>query len=411
MSDLTTTIKLKLYLDNEQKQLLNTMSEQYRLACNYVSEWIFKNELCLNFKTVNSVLYQDLRDRFNLKSQMAQSVSKTVIAKYKTVKEQFKQNPYTYKDQKGKIKFIKRTLEWLTKPIYFSRPQVDLVMNRDYSFKNDFSLFSLNTLGKRIEVPFESKHFGEYINNENFKLGTGKIVSVKGKYYFHIPVTFKTNDFDKTKVNHVIGIDRGLRFLTTTYDEKGKCSFVNGKEIMNKRNHFAHLRKQLQSKGTKSARRALKRLNLRENRYMTNINHVISKTLVDKYSSDTLFVIEDLTGVSFEETNLSRSKKQKHNLRSWSFYQLEQFLIYKSNKIGSEVLKVDADYTSQRCPKCGTIHKENRHHDIHEYICKNCGYRSNDDRIGAMNLYKLGTDYISGVDEPKFEVQKIKQLY
>lgn len=411
MSTLTTTIKLQLYPTIEQKQQLDVMSEQYRQACNFVSEWIFNNDLCLKTKIINDNLYYIVRDKFNLKSQMAQSIFKTVVARYKTVKEQYKQNPYKYKDQKGKTKFIKRTLEWLRKPIFFKRPQVDLVMNRDYSFKDNFNNISINTLDDRIICPFEKKHFGSYINNKDFKLGTGKIVTCKKKYYFHIPVTFEVPDFDKAKVKHVVGIDRGLRFLSATYDETGKTVFISGKEIQNKRNHFAHLRAELQSKGTKSSKRALKRLNDRENRYMANINHIIAKTLCNIYGEDTLFVIEDLTGVSFEETNLNKSKKQKYKLRTWSFYQLEQFLIYKANKIGSEVIKVDAHYTSQRCPKCGTIHKENRHHNTHEYICCNCGYRSNDDRIGAMNLYQLGTDYISGIEKPKFEVQKIKRLY
>ena len=84
---------------------------------------------------------------------------------------------------------------------------------------------------------------------------------------------------------------------------------------------------------------------------MSDVNHQISKTLVRKYGENTLFVLEDLTGVSFEESNLSRGAKQNYDLRSWSFYQLEQFLSYKARENKSEVLKVSAKYTSQRCPK------------------------------------------------------------
>lgn len=39
---------------------------------------------------------------------------------------------------------------------------------------------------------------------------------------------------------------------------------------------------------------------------------------------------------------------------------------------------------------------------IHEYICENCDYHSNDDRIGAMNIQLLGAQYISGIDKPRF---------
>ena len=112
--------------------------------------------------------------------------------------------------------------------------------------------------------------------------------------------------------------------------------------------------------------------------------------------------------VSFDENNLSsRTKYQRNQLRSWDFYQLEHFLTYKAQRSGSMVLKVPADYTSQRCPKCGRIHKENRHHDTHEYICDSCGYSSNDDRIGAMNLYELGTMYVSGDTNPSFGSRKV----
>ena len=31
---------------------------------------------------------------------------------------------------------------------------------------------------------------------------------------------------------------------------------------------------------------------------------------------------------------------------------------------------------------------------------KNCGYKSNDDRIGAMNLYRMGIDYLADSQVP-----------
>ncbi|WP_035189768.1 transposase, partial [Ligilactobacillus equi] len=79
---------------------------------------------------------------------------------------------------------------------------------------------------------------------------------------------------------HVVGIDRGLRFLTTAYDEKDKTNFVSGKNIAYKRKKYAYLRSILQAKGTKSAKRKLKRLAHQENRWMADINHCLSKTLV-----------------------------------------------------------------------------------------------------------------------------------
>lgn len=401
MSDLTKTIKLRIYVTPEQEELFHQLTEQYRQACNFISQYIFENSFDLTYQNLNQALYSSLRGLFGLKSQMAQSSVKTAIARYKTVRQHLSRKPYRYKDQEGNWQRITKTLEWLWKPISFTRPQADLVRNRDYSFVDNGRLLSINTLGKRTRCRFAGEHFAEYLDG-SYDFGTAKLVKLKGLWYLHIPVTSVIDDFRKENVRHVVGIDRGLRFLTVSYDEQGKTEFISGKKIATKRHKFQEVRKQLQSKGTKSAKRRLKAISGRENRWMSDVNHRISKTLVEKYGKDTLFVLEDLTGVSFEDSNLSRIAKQNYDLRSWSFYQLEQFLTYKAHENRSEVLKVSARYTSQRCPKCGTIHKENRDHHRHLYSCQ-CGYRSNDDRIGAMNIQLLGTMWISGDNNPRYE--------
>lgn len=401
MSNLTKTIKLRIYVTPEQEMLFRQMTEQYRQACNFVSQYIFDNQFNMAYQSLNKKLYSDLRKLFGLKSQLAQSSIKTAISRYKTIKQQLFQNPYRYKDENGNWQRITKTLEWLWKPVLFRRPQADLVRNRDYSFVDDGQVLSINTLGKRTKCTFEGEHFSEYLD-VSYDLGTAKLVELKGLWYLHIPVTKIVEDFQNEHVRHVVGIDRGLRFLTVSYDEQGKTEFVSGRKIATKRHKFQEVRKQLQSKGTKAAKRRLKAISGRENRWMSDMNHQISKTLVQKYGKDTLFVLEDLTGVSFEENNLSQNAKRNYDLRSWAFYQLEQFLTYKAHENRSEVLKVSARYTSQRCPKCGTIHKGSRDHHKHLYSCQ-CGYKSNDDRIGAMNIQLLGTMWISGDNNPRYE--------
>ena len=342
-----------------------------------------------------------MRRQFGLKSQMVQSSIKTTIAKYKAVKQQLFQKPYRYKDENGDWHSISRTLEWLWKPVFFKRPQVDLVRRSDYSFADDGKVLSIGTLNGRVKCSFFGGPFAAYLDG-SYNLGTAKLVEFNKFWYLHIPVTKVVEEFEKENVKHVVGIDRGLRFLTVSYDEQGKTEFISGKNIATRRRKFQEVRRQLQAKDTKSAKRRLKAMSGRENRWMSDVNHQISKTLVTKYGENTLFVLEDLTGVSFERSNLSRSAKQNYTLRSWSFYQLEQFLTYKAHENKSKVLKVSAKYTSQRCPKCGAIHKENRNHNKHLYSCQ-CGYRSNDDRIGAMNIQLLGTMWISGNNNPRYE--------
>ena len=196
MSDLTKTIKLRIHVSPEQEILFRQMTEQYRQACNFVSQYIFDNQFNLAYQRLNKELYSDLRGRFGLKSQLAQSSIKTTMARYKTVKQQLFQKPYKYKDQDGNWKYIPKTLEWLWKPIFFKRPQADLVRNRDYSFVDNRQSLSINTLGKRTRCTFESKPFSEYLDG-SWNLGTAKLVELKGRWYLHIPVTKSVEGFQK----------------------------------------------------------------------------------------------------------------------------------------------------------------------------------------------------------------------
>ena len=410
MPEIVKTMKLHLAVSDADKAKLAEIADKYASVCTYISKYMFDNGFELNSRKLQDKLYHTIRDEFGLKSQFTISAIKTVIARYKAEATKLESKPYRYQDESGKWVAVPKTLDWLWYPIEFKRPQADFVRGRDYSFIEDRTTYklSLNTLEKRIKVGFDvPDNFKEYFDG-TWKFGTGKIVSLLGEWYFHIPMTKVIGkEFQSDMPKHVVGIDRGLRFLATAYDEKGKTTFIDGKDILAKRDKFQKVRSELQAKGTKSAKRALKRISGRENRWMSDVNHSITKTLVQKYGSDTLFVLEDLTGVSFSDDILSnRSKKDRQSIRTWAFYQFEQDLTYKAQEVGSAVIKVDPMYTSQRCPKCGRIHKENRKHETHEYICDCCGYRSNDDRIGAMNIQMLGTMYVSGVDNPKITIRK-----
>ena len=159
VSDLTKTIKLRIHVSPEQEILFQQMTEQYRQACNFVSQYIFDNQFNVAYQSLNKELYSDLRALFGLKSQLAQSSIKTTMARYKTVSQQLFQKPYKYKDEDGNWKYITKTLEWLWTPIFFKRPQADLVRNRDYSFVDNGQSLSINPLGKRTRCTFESKPF------------------------------------------------------------------------------------------------------------------------------------------------------------------------------------------------------------------------------------------------------------
>ena len=409
--DLNRVIKARIVFDNQNDILKMVESQEaFRQGCNFVSDYIFNNDFPLNATVLNKVIYNDLRERFGLKSQMAQSCIRTVVARYKTVQTQLrKQRVWDgyKKDNHGKdVKnYINKDLTFLWKPIVFNRPQLDLVRNRDYSYTKDDKI-SLNTIHGRVVVKPIYDGFKQYFDG-SWTLGTAKILKSGKHWFMHIAVT-KTIDDITVKPKNVVGIDRGLRQIMTTYDQKGNTIFYSGKQISHKRRNYSRLRKELQSKNTKSAKRRLKQIGERESRWMNDVNHCLSKTLVKQYGEHTLFVLEDLTNVTFDTVH-NRKKENRYEHHSWSFYDLEQKLVYKALSNNSQVITVSAHYTSQRCPKCGYIDKDNRDKTKHEFCCKQCSYTSNDDRTAAMNIQFLGTLYNSGIDKPHFEKLELIQ--
>lgn len=408
MPTIALTMKLHLRPSEEDALAFGVMSKAYMEACNFVAQYAFDNGCFLSVLKLHKALYQTVRSQFGLKAQLAASVFRTVVARYKAVREQLWQRPFRYKDENGERQSITRDLNWLQHPVQFHRPQADLVRNRDYSFAQKGNKISVNTLGKRAIMSYDAPECFAGFFDGSWTFGTGKLVSLLGEWYLHIPATREVDDATLAELDsyaHIVGIDRGIRFLSVSYDEKGKTSFVSGREIMENRQSFADVRAELQSRGTKSAKRALKRISGRENRWMRDVNHCLTKALVSEYGAGPLFVVEDLAGISFAEGN-QRDAKGNRELHSWAFYQYEQFLSYKAQLAGAEVLKVLPKYTSQRCPRCGRILKLNRHRETHEYVCDACGYRTNDDRAGAMNIHYLGRMYAAGDPEPKFVLPK-----
>ena len=384
MEEITITAKIQIAVTDTDKALLDKTMSVYRDTCNFVSDYVFRTHDLKQF-SLNKALYATLREKFGLRSQMAQSVFKTVIAKYRTTLENEKR--------------------WL-KPS-FKKPQYDLVWNRDYSLTKN--CFSVNTLEGRLKLSYYPGGMEKYFDHSVYTFGTAKLVFKHGKYFLHIPVTYEVEESKVDDICNVVGIDRGINFVVATYDSKHRSGFVSGRSIKQRRAHYSRLRKELQMRQTPSSRRRLKAIGHRENRWMQDVNHCVSKALVEQNPKHTLFVLEDLSGVR-SATERVRTGDRYVSV-SWAFYDLEQKLTYKAAQNQSTVIKVDPRYTSQCCPVCGHIEKANRNKKMHLFKCKNCGYQSNDDRIGAMNLYRMGIHYLIDSQVPDtVTVEKISAV-
>ena len=92
--------------------------------------------------------------------------------------------------------------------------------------------------------------------------------------------------------------------------------------------------------------------------------------------------MENLTGINTDEKFL----------KNWTYYDLQQKIEDKAKEIGIKVIKIKPNYTSQRCNKCGYIHKENRINQ--SFKCKKCSLEVNADYNAAKNIATLGIEKI-----------------
>jgi len=151
------------------------------------------------------------------------------------------------------------------------------------------------------------------------------------------------------------------------------------------------------SKGTRSSRRRCRqlqqRLSGREKRYQSWVNHNISRQLVDKAATKgQAIALEDLTGIRERTNKLPRKKKERRVSNSWAFYQLRQYITYKSILKGVELVFVNPAYTSQMCSQCLHVHPEKgkSYRNGKTFRCGHCGYKADSDRNGANNISALG---------------------
>jgi IS605 OrfB family transposase len=147
----------------------------------------------------------------------------------------------------------------------------------------------------------------------------------------------------------------------------------------------------LQRKGTKSAKRLLKKRSAKEARFARDCNHVISKKLVSLANrTNRAIALEEIDGIG---RRIRVRKSQRYGLHSWAFAQLGQFTRYKAAIAGVPVIFIDPHYTSQRCSQCGHTSRANRK-TRSEFLCQKCGHASHADTNGSLNIRALGLDVL-----------------
>jgi len=325
--------------------------KQYNSAANFIAQKAFALKLANKYE-LQKLFYKEIRKQFNLSAQFAIRVISKVVEAYKRDKSRqprFRLN--------GAIQYDQRNLSW---------KGIDRV--------------SLITLKGRTKL---QTRIGEYQRARADRLrGQADLIYLRGMFYLVAVVDVpEESEYD---AKGTLGVDLGIENLAT--DSDGQV--FSGKQVEKTRRRYSTLRSKLQSVGTRSAKRKLKRMSGRERRFKKDMNHVISKQIVSKAKGTTRQIaLEDLKGIRSRVT-VRREQRDRHS--KWAFGQLRFFLEYKARREGVPFFLVNPKNTSRECPECHTINKRNRPA-RDRFSCISCGFAGPADYVAALNIAARAT--------------------
>jgi len=230
----------------------------------------------------------------------------------------------------------------------------------------------LDKENKEIYIPSLDFRFNYHYPKEFEKINQIEI----NNEFVYVSVSVKEKGTIKT--NNFIGIDLNTtgHIAVMSNPETGKV-WKLGKKAKHIHQKYKDIRRKLQKK---KQYKKLKKIKNKEKRIINDLNHKISKKIVD-------IAIENNSGIKLENLKgIRKNKKHRQEfnyyLNSWSFYQLQKYIEYKSNLNGVPITYVEPKNTSKECSRCGSIGIR----ETKTFKCPKCGHVDHADVNASFNI-------------------------
>jgi len=370
------TIVVQLHPTREQATLLARTLEEHTVCFNGVARLGFESR-CSNGVDLHKETYYALRKQYpDLPSQLVCAARVKATEAVKSALTWQKKHAVRYPKLIEKAR--KRGKEPPKfKPVRYPQSKSAPIRydQRSYWVKWESMTCSLATVAGRVELTFTvPQHATQYLGG---KVCSADLCERKGRYFLHIVVSLPAPLVDPSP--EVIGVDLGLNHPAVTSNRH----FLGERCWKEQERRIFRLRRQLQAKGTKSAKRHLRQLSGKLFRQRRDHDHVLSKRIVARATPGSTIVLENLTDIR-ERVTHKKGERQRH-MHAWSFAQFHNFLSYKAQARGIQVVKVDPRHTSQMCSKCGHQTRNNRRSQS-LFLCRVCGYCLNADLNASINI-------------------------
>lgn len=344
-------IKCRLNPDDKQINILNKTLSQCLEALNYVSKIAWDNR-CFNRVALHHLTYYKIKSKFKFSSQICCAIKDKVAFSYKSDKK---------------------------KQHIFKNPVLPLNFTRTISFKG-LDIVSISTIKNRQKIFLILGEYQKQMLAKATKFCDSELIKQNKKFYLNIVIEIPDEPLKETK--DVIGVDIGIKNLAT-------CSTgdnFTGKQVQSVRQRYHRLRSSLQSKGTPSAKRHLKKMSGRERRFMGNTNHCISKQIVNLANQrSSALALEDLTNI---RKTARHRKIYRGTFNRWAFNQLRQFISYKAQREGIPVILIKPAFTSQVCSSCGSLGIRNGS----QFSCPFCNFKADADFNASLNIRSVAVN-------------------
>lgn len=377
------TIKIPLILTSEQTMALKATQINYAQVFNHVTIYGIKNKI-YNGVELHKGTYSTFSGRGFLPSQLicsARVKATEALTSYCT-----NQKKRTKQIEKQKLliasgKKIYRPIKPISTPVYKNTSSVRYDA-RSFSINFKDQIVSVSSTVGRLKIPFKpNPYYAQYIDQPH-KVCSADLCWSKKHNHFFLHVTLEFPKLILPIPSKTLGVDLGLNNLAVSSDGK----FYLNHEVRDRVSKLRGLKKRLQSKGTPSAKRHLKAVSGKEQRFRKDVNHRVTKQIVNRAAVEGFdsIAIEDLKGIRFQ--NRDTSKAFRARLNSWPFDQFKQFITYKALAKGIGIVVVNPRYTSQKCSRCGHHYKPQRRGNA--FHCVSCGYQNHADLNASYNISK-----------------------
>lgn len=365
ITNLTYNVKLKMARDDFNT--LHNLLEQAKFAYNECASYLREANIPLDIKSVHNAVYDWMRAKYALLP--AQSIIRTykeVLSALRSIKSNKHEDAETPERKNLAMRLDKRLYANLNKD------GISLTGFQKGSRKK-FSFVMYDTV---------SRMFDKYLTSDPL------IFIRNGEAFLSIPFQVPTLPL---KGNKAVGIDMGMKRFAVTSDGL----VFDDKKYKTKRRRIRYLKSTLKAKGTKSAKRKLRRLkreeaNLSDDFIMRMCGAIIKNTNAD------VFVVENLNGIKNKTSKHKNGFKRKRHNNALSQVAISKFqfvLGYKAQLVGKRVETVSPTYTSQT--DCRTNKRDGKRLGC-RYVCSD-GVVFDADWNAAINIMKRSKHPVSNV--------------